>query len=85
MTLTVKLAREVEDRFAEQCRRKNLTKSAVVKQLIEEYLQTEEASVSPYELFVEVTGGTVQAGGPGRSARDHSRLIKEKLRAGRAR
>ena len=83
MTLTVKLDKDVERQLDLHCRIKRVTKSAVVSTLIENYLVAQANRPSPYELArkLKLVGAQRQAAAPGR---EHSRFLKEKLRARRA-
>ena len=82
MTLTVKLDRRIERALEERCALDGSSKSAIVRDLIESYVQGRPGK-TPWQAYLEVHGGRVPK--PGRPRRrgaaDHSRLIKDKLRA----
>jgi hypothetical protein len=80
MTLTVKLDERAERALEERCRRERATKSAVIRRLIEGYLAARPRR-SPAELYDEVTGGRAPASDSEPAGRDHSRIIKARLRA----
>ena len=82
MTLTVKLDKDVERQLDLHCRIKRITKSAVVSTLIETYLVAQASRPSPYDLArkLKLVGAQRQAAASGR---EHSRFLKEKLRARR--
>lgn len=79
MTLTVRLDPELEREFAEACRLKRTTKSAVVTALVRGYVRPAKPAVSSFEL-AEAMGlvGCMEIAPA--SGRDHSRYLKEKLR-----
>ena len=81
MTLTVKIDEQTEIALDERCRREGETKSAVIRRLIEGYLG-EKPRRSAAAIYDEVTGGRPPASDRRPAARDHSRIIKAKLRAG---
>ena len=80
MTLTVKLDKDVERQLDLYCRIRRITKSEVVSKLIETYLRTQAQLPSPYELAEKLNLVGAQREAPA-SGRDHSRFLKEKLRA----
>ncbi len=80
MTLTVKIDDRTERALEERCRREGATKSAVIRRLIEGYI-AERTRRSPSEVYDEVTGGRAPPSDRKAASRDHSRVIKAKLRA----
>jgi len=84
MTLTVKLPRQLETELDARSRLEGRTKSELVRRLVESYV-ADKPHRSPWEVYCAVTGGDVPASGRRMRGRDHSRLIKAKLRAGRPR
>ncbi len=80
MTLTVKIDERAERALEERCRRDGETKSAVIRRLIEGYLAGWPRR-SPAEVYDEVTGGRALSSDKEPASRDHSRVIKAKLRA----
>ena len=83
MTLTVRLAPELEREFAATCRLKRTTKSAVVNDLIRGYVQEKSPAKSPFELAEELgLVGCLEAAPA--AGRDHSRFIRDKLRYSRS-
>lgn len=54
--LSVRLSVEVEKELADYCERMRLSKSQVVKEALETYLQQERNTVSPYELGAGLFG-----------------------------
>lgn len=82
MTVTVKLERTLERALEERCAMEGGTKSALVRTLIEGYVQSRPRS-TPWQVFLQVHGGAAPKPGRPRKAgaAQHSRLIKEKLRA----
>jgi hypothetical protein len=81
MTLTVKLPEALERDLDIHCRIKKLTKSEVVTRLLEQYLALQAPKQTPYELAVKYRIFGCVSDGKRNAGRDHSRLIKEKLRA----
>ena len=79
MTLTVRLDPELERVFAELCGLKRATKSAVVSDLIREYVRAEAPRSSPFELAEAMGLVGIQDHAPA-AGRDHSAYIKAKLR-----
>ena len=84
MTLTVRLDPALEREFATACRLKRTTKSAAVTELIRAYVRQQRPAKSAFELAEEMglVGCVARAPAAGR---DHSRYLKGKLRARRAR
>jgi hypothetical protein len=81
MTLTVKLPEQIERKLDIHCKKHHVTKSEVVTRVLARYLALQAPKRTPYELALKhgiigcVSGGARDIG------RDHSRFIKEKLRA----
>ncbi|OGA28051.1 MAG: hypothetical protein A3I01_12595 [Betaproteobacteria bacterium RIFCSPLOWO2_02_FULL_65_24] len=80
MTLTVKMDRRIKSAFEERCRRDGQTKSEIIRRLIEGYI-AETPRRSAAEVYDEVTGGRPPSSDHRPAGRDHSRIIKAKLRA----
>jgi|GEM_PF-6518548 hypothetical protein len=80
MTLTVKIDERTKSALGERCRREGQTKSAVIRRLIEGYI-AERLRASPAQVYDEVTGGRPPSSDRKPASRDHSRIIKAKLRA----
>ena len=80
MTLTVKIDERIESALEESCRREGQTKSAVIRRLIEGYV-ADLPRRSPAALYDEVTGGRAPSSDRRAASRDHSRIIKTRLRA----
>lgn len=84
MTLTVRLDPGLEKEFAAACRLKRTSKSAAVTELIRAYVRAQSPAKSAFELAEEMGLVGCVASAPA-AGRDHSRYLKSKLRAGRAR
>ena len=80
MTLTVKIDAQTESAFDERCRREGETRSSVIRRLIKGYL-AERPRRSAAAVYHEVTGGGALSSDREPVSRDHSRIIKAKLRA----
>lgn len=82
MTLTVKLDPALEHALEERCAMEGGTKSALVRTLIEGYVKGRPHR-TPWQVFLQVHGGAAPKPGRPRmaGAAQHSRLIKDKLRA----
>ncbi len=80
MTLTVKIDEHAAKALEERCRQAGETKSAVIRRLIEGYLAGQPRR-SPAEVYDEVTRGRAPASDRESVSRDHSRVIKARLRA----
>ena len=80
MTLTVKIDARIESALEERCRREGQTKSMVIRRLVEGYI-ADLPRRSPAAVYDEVTGGRAPASDRKAASRDHSRIIKSKLRA----
>ena len=86
MTLTVRLAPHLEQQLASYCKKRRLSKSRVVTELLSEHLSASAgASRTPYQLAREIglVGGF--ASGKGDLAENRKRYLAEKLRAKRPR
>lgn len=81
MTLTVKLPAALERDLEVHCKLRKLTKSEVVTRLLEQYLSLQAPKQTPYELAMKHKLIGCFDGGGRHTGRDHSRIIKEKLRA----
>ncbi len=79
MTLTVRLDPDLERAFAELCALKRTTKSAIVSDLIREYVLAGAPQRSPFELAEALGLVGMQDDAPA-AGRDHSAYIKAKLR-----
>ena len=79
MTLTVRLEPGIEREFAETCRLRRTTKSAVVSELIRGYVRTGTPAKSPFELAEEMGLVGCLESAPA-AGRDHSDYLKAKLR-----
>ena len=82
MTLTVKLNKDMQRRFDLHCRINRVSKSQVVSKLIENYLLAQARRPSPFELAEKLKLIGAQRRAPASGA-EHSRFLKEKLRARR--
>ncbi len=82
MTLTVKIDAQTERALEERCRSEGDTKSAVIRRLVEGYI-AERPRRSAAEVYYEVTGGRAPSSDRKPASRDHSRIIKAKLRGQR--
>lgn len=80
MTLTVKIDERTQKALDERCQRDGESRSALIRRLIEGYLSGWPGR-SPAEVYDEVTGGRAPASDSKPAGRDHSRVIKAKLRA----
>ena len=78
MTITVRLAPEIERKFAAACRLQRKTKSAVVVELIHGYVRATTPAKTPYELAADMGLVGCLKSAPA-EARDHSRYVKNKL------
>lgn len=84
MTLTVRLDPVLEREFSAACRLKRTTKSAAVTEMIRAYVQEKAPAKNAFELAEEMGLVGCVASAPA-AGRDHSRYLKTRLRAGRAR
>jgi hypothetical protein len=86
MTLTVKIEPALERALEERCALDGSTKSALVRALIERYVQGGPRK-TPWQAYLDVHGGVAPKPSRARKfgAAQHSRLIKDKLRAQRNR
>ena len=80
MTLTVRLDPEIEREFAATCRLGRTTKSAVVSELIRDYVRAKAPAKSPFELAEEMQLIGCMELAPA-TGRDHSSYLKSKLRS----
>jgi len=86
MTLTVRLAPHLAQQLASYCKKRRLSKSRVVTELLAEHLSASAGSSrTPYQLARErgLVGGF--ASGKGDLAANRKRYLAEKLRAKRPR
>lgn len=85
MTLTVKLPDALERELDSHCKAHRVTKSEVVTRVLAQYLVLQAPRRTPYELALKHGIIGCVSGGGRNLGRDHSRVIREKLRAQRAR
>lgn len=85
MTLTVKLPEALERELDSHCRAHRVTKSEVVTRVLARYLALQTPKRTPYELALKHGIIGCVAGNERNFGRDHSRVVREKLRAQRAR
>lgn len=82
MTLTVRLAPDLQQQFESYCRRRRLTKSQVITRLLHEHLAGgAEVQASPYELARELGLVGAFASGEADLAESRKQRLKAKLRA----
>lgn len=74
--LTVRLSAHVQKELDELCERKNCTKSDIVKQAVEDYLQ-KERSASAYELGKDLFGQ--EGSGVKEASVNYKKRLKQKL------
>ena len=79
MTLTVRLDPKLEREFVELCGLKRATKSAIVSDLIREYVLAEAPQRSPFEL-AEAMGLVGRQKNAPAAGRDHSVYLKARIR-----
>ncbi len=79
MTFTVRLSPELEGEFAAACRLQRKTKSAVLTELIRDYVHATTPRKTPYVLAMDMGLVGCLEHAPA-AARDHSRYLKSKLR-----
>lgn len=83
MTLTVKLSPEIERDLTLHCQTEGLTKSEVVTRLIQQYLLLRKPAKTAYDLAQAHGLIGCYRSDQTELGRNHSRHIKEKLRAKR--
>jgi hypothetical protein len=84
MTLTVRLDPELERQLAAVCKRRRTTKSAIVMELVQEYV-AREPSASSYEIAARLGVIGADASGPADRADKAKQYIRRTLRAKRHR
>jgi hypothetical protein len=80
MTLSVRLSTETEQRLERYCRRHGVTKTEVVRRLIEQQVAEAPSKGTSFEL-AESMGIIGAFDGPEDLAVEHRRHIQDKLRA----
>ncbi len=76
--LTVRLDKQQEDQLNQLSKRKRMSKSELVKEALGIYLDSENASRTPYELGADLFG---RGGNSVDGSTTYKAKIKEKLRA----
>jgi hypothetical protein len=79
MTLTVRLPPRVEEELTRYCVTRQLTKSQVVKEALEQLLARDADASTPYELGAKGFGSDHSGGRD--VARNTKRLLRERFRA----
>ncbi|MGQ9779795.1 MAG: ribbon-helix-helix protein, CopG family [Bacillota bacterium] len=74
---SIRLPRELEEKLAAIAKQEGRSKADLVKEALAEYLSQREKS--PFELGEDLFGR--HGSGTGNLARDHERLLREKLHA----
>ncbi|NUM79232.1 ribbon-helix-helix protein, CopG family [bacterium] len=79
MSTTIRLSKETEKKISELAEKENLTKSDIIKNALDQFLNKYYAPPSPYELGMEY----FDQYGSGRTdlSRNRKKILKEKLRA----
>lgn len=80
MTLTVRLSLRVEQTLAEYCVERKITKSAAVKQAIENLLEVEARPPSAYDLGRDLFGPETDEAPIDDLASNSKRLLREHFR-----
>jgi predicted DNA-binding protein len=75
--LAVRLDPKLEERLARYCRRRGLTKTAVVARALAREIA---GGVTPYEALIELTKN-LEGSGNSRNSRNVSQRLKRRLRA----
>lgn len=83
MAVSVRLDARLEDELAVASERLGLSKSEIIKQSLEAFLRDKQVHLTPWELGKDLFGK--EGSGVGDLARNHSKYLKEKLRAKNAR
>jgi predicted DNA-binding protein len=85
--LSLRLSSEQEKRLTTLASRHGITRSEWLRNAIEKELAEAEAAADSHAIYLEVTAALAGMRGSGRSdgARQHSRLLKQKLHAGHRR
>ena len=77
MTLTVRLDLELEAQLAEQCRREGSSKSEIVTRALREYIEKHRASLTPYELALDLIEG--EDDGDSTASETYKRRVREQV------
>jgi predicted transcriptional regulator len=85
--LSLRLSSEQEKRLTALASRRGMTRSEWLRNAIERELAAAEAATDGHAIYLEVTAALADMPGSGLSngARQHSKLLKQKLHAGRHR
>lgn len=79
MAVSVRLDPRQEEELATASERLGLSKSEIIKQSLDAFLREKQAHLTPWELGKDLFGQ--EGSGVGDLARNHSKYLKEKLRA----
>jgi hypothetical protein len=80
--LTVRLPEDMEEKISQIAASEKRTKTQIVREALERYLEARQSRKSSYDLGAELFGK--QGSGRGNLSSDYRRLVKEKIRARRA-
>jgi hypothetical protein len=85
--LSLRLSSEQEKRLTALAARRGMTRSEWLRMAIEQQLAAADAAGDSHAIYLELTAPLASLPGSGRndSARQHSRVLKVKLRASRHR
>jgi metal-responsive CopG/Arc/MetJ family transcriptional regulator len=83
MTVSVRLDPRLERELEVASERLGLSKSEIIKQSLESFLREKQAHLTPWELGKDLFGH--EGSGVADLARNHSKYLKEKVRAKNAR
>lgn len=79
MTLSVRLTPRLENELAVASEQLGLSKSEIIKQSLESFLREKQVHLTPWELGKDLFGK--EGSDVGDLAKNHSKYLKEKLRA----
>lgn len=85
--LSFRLSSEQEKRLTALASRHGMTRSEWLRNAIEQQMAAADAAIDSHAIYVDVTATLADVPGSGRSdgARQHSKVLKQKLHAGRRR
>jgi predicted transcriptional regulator len=79
MAISLRLDKKTEKAIEKYARSEGRTKSALIRELITEYIVEKESALSPWELGKDLFG--VAASDHGTVADDHELILRERMRA----
>lgn len=75
--ISVRLSKQLEEKINNLSKQEDVTKSDIIKEALEKYIEEQEKQTKPYELGVELFGK--QGSGKGNLSKTYKKKVREKI------